>query len=300
MPIGPLTHQGNEVHRGEKGKTDRYQRHQHQPRRAIDNQENENHKQDRHAFRVLDALLLRPEQIGSDGRRTGHPYLQASGKARLLLDLPHRAVDLVDELHVVDGHELVVQLQQNEHGPAVGASQLAAHEFIVMGHDRRDRGLLVGLRGEPVGQTYGDGLVFVSKFAIRPSDHEHDTALGGQLRKGFLLEFLASHAGHRGRQISEITVVRDLVPLGRNEKQQERDYDPGDQHPDPIPRNEACELCEHAQRRSSVSVQVLWCSRPGCEGRRDARTTSFRDVTSRSDAYGLPSPRRVRRGHIDS
>ena len=59
--------------------------------------------------------------------------------------------------------------------------------------------LLAGLGRERRRPGEGDGLVFVGESAVRPGDHQHDVALGGQLREGLFQQFLAADARHRRR-----------------------------------------------------------------------------------------------------
>ena len=237
VPFGPLGDQGDDVDRGEIGNADRQQRHQHQSRSAIDDQQNDNHQQDRHELRVLNALLHRIEHVGADGGRTGHAQLQAGGEVRFLLDLLHLVIDPLDEGHVVDGHQLGAQLQDHQRGLAVrtfAANELLADDLLVGSQDRQDGRLFALLRLVHLGQSGSNRPVFTGEPPVRSGEDQHDVALGRHVGEGPGQQFLATDAGHRRREIGEIAVVGDIVPFRRDAPQLQGDYHPGDEHRDPV------------------------------------------------------------------
>ncbi len=60
------------------------------------------------------------EHVGADGRRAGHAQLQPLGETLFLPQALQRLKHPVDERDVVDLHELGAELQDDQHGLAVG------------------------------------------------------------------------------------------------------------------------------------------------------------------------------------
>ena len=251
MPLGPLGDQSDKIERDDKRQADRRQRHQHQARRAVDEQQNGDDQRDSRILGILDALLHRIEHVRADRRGAGNAELQSGGKARLVANFVDLGIDAPDERHVVDRHQFRIQLEIDEHGLAafwiVTADQLPPDDVVLLvtqhGNDGR---FFAFLRREHRGQPRADFLIVVAQASVGPRDDQHDAALRGQIGERLFHQLLAADAGHRGRKVGEVAVVGDIVPLRCGELESYRQDDPGNQHPNPVLRDASRKFDKHA------------------------------------------------------
>ena len=164
-----------------------------------------------------------------------------------------------------------MQSEYDERGLFVVADEFVAHDrrvgspnsfvgFQIIGAEQADFLADVGC-AEAVGDRFNSVEVVVGQQVVVASKHENDLRPTSIFGKRLAEKFAAPHARRLGRQVVEIAVECNVVPVRRREPQHDRRDDPSGQHPNVITGDKASESKIHRSHRA-IGRAVRWTVRP--------------------------------------